>query len=137
MASYSRSTAGMGYVGYPAHIFRLQERYGFGTQTYEEKRVILHKWYSHLRAFLYENLKTDAEIENYNKDISPLLDEVAEHITLARQLYKPTFESIETCDPDERDFQTVMDGIVERLDVITAKSKVIDKVKPDSEDVVF
>jgi hypothetical protein len=111
--------------------------YGKGTQTYEEKRVILHKWYSHLRAYIPETLKNNDEIDNYNTTIAPLLDDVAEHILLARNLYKPTFESIDLCDPDEKDFQGVMDGIVERLDVITAKSKVIDKVKMPDEEMVF
>lgn len=137
MASYNRAASGMGYIGYPARIFFEMTNYGKGTQSYEEKRLILHKWYSHLRAYLAENLKTDADIENYNNEIAPLFDEVSQHIRLARELYKPTFESLELCDPDEKEFQEVMDGIVERLDVITAKSRVIDKVKPDGEDVIF
>jgi soluble cytochrome b562 len=137
MASYNRAASGMGYTGYPARIFFEMTNYGKGTQTYEEKRLILHKWYSHLTAYLQEQLKTNDQIDDYNNNIAPLLEDVAEHIRLARKLYKPTFESVMTCDPDEKDFQEVMDGIVERLDVITAKSKVIDKVKPDSEDVTF
>ena len=52
------------------------------------------------------------------------------------KMYKPTFEG-ESCDPDEKDFQEVMDGILERLDIITAKSKVIDKVKPDEDSVLM
>lgn len=127
----------MGYTGYPARIFFEMTNYGKGTQTYEEKRLILHKWYSHLSAYLQEQLKTNEQIEDYNQNIAPLLDEVAEHIKLARRLYKPTFETIDMCDPDEKDFQEVMDGIVERLDVITAKARVIDKVKPEGEDVIF
>lgn len=137
MASYNRASSGMGYTGYPARIFFEMTNYGKGTQTYEEKRLILHKWYSHLSAYLQEQLKTNEQIEDYNQNIAPLLDEVAEHIKLARRLYKPTFETIDMCDPDEKDFQEVMDGIVERLDVITAKARVIDKVKPEGEDVIF
>ena len=133
MASYNRAASGMGYTGYPARIFFEMTNYGKGTQTYEEKRVILHKWYSHLRAYLAENLKTNDDIDNYNNNIAPLLDEVAEHILMARQLYKPTFESVDLCDPDEKDFQGVMDGILERLDVITAKSKVIDSERTPEE----
>ena len=95
MASYNRAASGMGYTGYQARIFFEMTNYGKGTQTYEEKRVILHKWYSHLRAYIPETLKNNDEIENYNKNIAPLLDEVAEHILLARDLYKPTFESID------------------------------------------
>lgn len=137
MASYNRAASGMGYTGYPARIFFEMTNYGKDTQTYEEKRVILHKWYSHLCAYLAEQLRTNEQIEDYNENIAPLLNDVAENIRLARELYKPTFESIESCDPDEKDFQEVMDGILERLDVITAKSHVIDKVKQESEDVIF
>ena len=134
MAAHNRSA--LGYFGYPAQVFYEKINYGKGTQTYEEKRVILHKWYSDLRAWIPEQLKTDEEITFYNKEISPILDEVAEHIRMARQLYKPTFED-KSCDPDEKDFQQVLDGIVERLDVITAKAKVIDRVRQEGEDVVF
>jgi len=137
MASYNRAASGIGYTGYPARIFFEMTNYGKGTQSYEEKRVILHKWYSHLRAYLAENLKTDADIENYNNEIAPLLEEADTQIKLARIMYDPSFETLEFCNQNERDFQEIMDGIVERLDVITAKSKVIDKVKPDGEDVVF
>ena len=137
MATYNRAASGMGYTGYPARIFFEMTNYGKGTQTYEEKRIILHKWYSHLRAYIPETLKSNDDIENYNNNLSPLLDEVAEHINLARELYKPTFETIDMCDPDEKEFQGVMDGIVERLDVITAKSKAIDKVKPDDDTVLM
>jgi len=137
VATYNRAASGMGYTGYPARIFFEMTNYGKGTQTYEEKRVILHKWYSHLRAYIPETLKSNDDIDEYNLTIAPLLDDVAEHIRMARQLYKPTFESLETCDPDEKDFQEVMDGIIERLDVITAKSKVIDKQKPQDEEMIF
>ena len=133
MATYNRAASGMGYNGYPARIFFEMTNYGKGTQTYEEKRVILHKWYSHLRAYLPEILKTNDDIENYNDNISPLLDEVAVQIRVARELYKPTFESLTTCDPDEKDFQELMGGIHERLDVITAKTKVIDGEKIQEE----
>jgi hypothetical protein len=129
MATYNRAASGMGYTGYPARIFFEMTNYGKGTQTYEEKRLILHKWYSHLRAYLPEILKTDDEIDKYNLNVAPLLDDVAIRIKLARDLYKPTFENLTTCDPDEKDFQEMMDGIVELLDLITAKSNVIGKVK--------
>lgn len=137
MAYNKSSVAGMGYTGYPARIFFEMTNYGRGTQSYEEKRVILHKWFSHLSAYLQEQLKTNEQIEDYNTNIAPLLDEVSEHIKLARKLYKPSFESIELCDPDEKDFQEVMDGILERLDVITAKSKVIDKQRLQEEEMLF
>jgi hypothetical protein len=129
--------AGMGYVGIPALIFIESNNYGRGTQTYEEKRVILHKIYSYLRAYLPEFYDKDSKRIDYNEKVAPLLDNVSEDIRLARDQYKPTFESIKACDPEEKEFQQTMDTIFEKLFEIIAVSKVIDKEKMDNVEMIF
>ena len=129
--------AGMGYIGIPALIFIESNNYGRGTQTYEEKRVILHKIYSYLRAYLPEFYDKESKRIDYNEKVAPLLDNVSEDIRLARDQYKPTFESIKACDPEEKEFQQTMDTIFEKLFEIIAVSKVIDKEKMDNVEVMF
>lgn len=133
----SRTMAGMGYVGIPALIFIESNNYGRGTQTYEEKRVILHKIYSYLRAYLPESYDKESKRADYNEKVAPLLDNVSEDIKLAREQYKPTFESVKACDPEEKEFQQTMDTIFEKLFEIIAVSKVIDKEKMDNVEVFF
>lgn len=129
--------AGMGYVGIPALIFIESNNYGRGTQTYEEKRVILHKLYSYLRAYLPEFYDKESKRIDYNEKVAPLLDNVSEDIRLARDQYKPTFETIRACDPEEKEFQQTMDSIFEKLFEIIAVSKVIDKEKMDNVEMIF
>jgi hypothetical protein len=137
MTSYNRGTSAKEFFGIPGLIFRATDRYGLGTQTYEEKRVLLHKIYSYLRGYLPVLYNKDNKIEIYNAEIAPLLDDVSEEIKKAREAYKPTFEGQKTCDPDEKIFQTIMDGIFEMLMEIISISKVIDKEKMETEEVVF
>jgi hypothetical protein len=129
--------AGMGYVGIPALIFIESNNYGRGTQSYEEKRVILHKIYSYLRAYLPESYDKESKRIEYNEKIDPLLVKVSAFIELAREQYKPTFESIRVCDPEEKIFQETMDKIFEKLFEIIAVSKVIDKEKMDNVEMIF
>jgi predicted AlkP superfamily phosphohydrolase/phosphomutase len=136
MAAYNRSTSAKGYVGIPALIFIEFTHYGRGTQTYEEKRVILHKIYAYMRGYLPVSYNKDDKIIVYNDEIAPLLKEVSEEIRKAREAYKSTFEN-KSCDPDEKIFQTIMDGIFERLVEISGVSKVIDKEKMETEEVIF
>jgi hypothetical protein len=129
------SLAQTGYVGYPYRIFLEMTNYGRGTQTHLEKMVILEKWYSHLRACLpivYEDKK---KLPEYETDIAPLLMKVYDQIEAMNQQYDPTFESLESCNPDEKIFVKTMRGVFERLDVITAKTKLIDKQKGDEDGV--
>jgi len=137
MAAYNRSTSAKGYVGIPALIFIDLTHYGRGTQTYEEKRVILHKIYAYMRGYLPVSYNKDDKIKVYNEEIAPLLDAVSEEIGKAREAYKASFEGLKTNDPDEKVFQTLMDGIFERLLEIAAVSKVIDKEKMETEEVIF
>lgn len=131
------SIAGMGYVGIPALIFIESNNYGRGTQSYEEKRVILHKIYSYLRAYLPEMYNKEGKREEYNNGVSVALDEAAFLIGLARDQYKATFEGSRSCDPEEKDFQKTMDSIFEKLYEIIAISKIIDKEKMDNLEMIF
>lgn len=127
------SLAQAGYVGYPYRIFLEMTNYGRGTQTHLEKMVILEKWYSHLRACLpvvYEKKE-----DEFNKDIAPLLEDANKQIEIMNQKYDAGFEGIEHCNPAEKDFIKIMRGVFERLDFITAKTKLIDKQKGDDEEV--
>lgn len=133
----SRSVAGMGYVGIPALLFLESLNYGRGTQTYEEKRVCLHKQYSQLRAILPEQYDKESRRIEYNEKIHPIMMETAELIRLARDQYKPSFEGQRSCDPDEKEFQETMDTIVEKLYEIMAISKIIDKERMDNQEVIF
>lgn len=126
----------LGYAGYPYRIFLEMTNYGRGTQTHLEKMVILEKWYSHLRAclpVLYE--KTDEKRVEFEKEISPLLFEVNAQIEIMNREYSANFEGIDHCNPAEKEFCKIMRGVFERLDEITAKTKLIDRQKGDDEAV--
>jgi len=124
----------IGLAGYPGYIFLQKIRYGYGHQRYDEKRTILHNWYSALRAYLpviyraddtsemYKNKK-----EEYRETLLPLIDAVAKEIITARLWYRPSFENPEIYDPEEQTYEELLDGIKERLDDITAMTHIIDK----------
>jgi hypothetical protein len=119
--------------GYPGQIFVLKLRYGYGTQQLIEKLEILHSWYSNLIAYLPELYgKDDKKKEDYNLTFKPLFEEVSEEIDAAYQIYDGSFEGA-TCNPSEKRLLKAMRGIKERLDVITAKSKIIDDLRSDDE----
>lgn len=120
--------------GYPGQIFVLKLRYGYGTQQLIEKLELLHSWYSNLRAYLPElYAKNDGKAEEYNTTYAPLLEEVAAEINAAYELYDGTYEG-QSCNPNEKKLLKAMRGIKERLDIITAKSKIIDDMKSDGEE---
>jgi hypothetical protein len=130
----------IGLAGYPGYIFLQKIRYGYGKQRYDEKRTILHNWYSALRSHLPVLYHADDESEGYKTKkeeyakIKRLLDDVSKEIAVARKLYKPTFENPERYDPLESEFEEVLEGIQERLDVITANTHIIDKAKSDDDE---
>jgi hypothetical protein len=132
MATYNRAASGMGYTGYPARIFFEMTNFGKGTQTYIEKLTILDKWFSHLRAYLPVIL--EKKLDDYNERYAPALIKVDEKLTEAWDIYKSTFEGMESFDPDEKMFQLFMRGIFIDLDEITANSKVIDKEQTPEEE---
>lgn len=131
----------IGLVGYPGYIFLQKIRYGYGHQRYDEKRTILHNWYSALRSYLpviyraddksdlYKNKK-----EEYNTLLQPMLEDVAKEIKAAREKYRSTFENPEMYDPEEQVFETILEGIQERLDDITAITHIIDKTRSDDDE---
>ena len=128
------SIAGMGYVGIPALIFIELNNYGRGTQTYEEKRIILHKIFCYNQSYLHVAY-SDKKPDEYNEKLDPLFGETARLIAQARDEYKATFEGLGSCDPDEKKFQETMDAIFEKLTEIIAESHVIDKQKPGDEEM--
>jgi hypothetical protein len=120
--------------GYPGQIFVLKLRYGYGTQQLIEKLELLHSWYSDLRAYLPELYsKNDSKIDEYNTIFAPLLDEVSTEITAAYEKYDGNYEG-QSCDPNEKALLKSMRGIKERLDIITAKSRIIDNLKGEDEE---
>jgi len=126
----------MGYVGFQALVFYELMLYGT-EETYEKNRKHLHKCYSYLRAKLPVMYDKEGKREVYNKDIAPLLDDVASQTNIARELYRSTFEGIHTWTEDEKEFDAAMDGIFERLSVIAAVSGMIDKEKMDEMEMTF
>jgi len=120
--------------GYPGQIFVLKLRYGYGTQQIIEKLELLHSWYSNLRAYLPElYAKDDKKTEDYNTTFSPLLEDVSVEIDAAYEMYSGTYEG-QSCNPNEKQLLKSMRGIKERLDIITAKSRIIDDMKTDGEE---
>lgn len=135
-------TRKIGIAGYPGYIFLQKIRYGYGHQRYDEKRTILHNWYSALRAYLpviyhvddtTEKLYKSKKLE-YTTILKPMLEDVAKEIAVARKNYKSTFENPEIYDPEESKFESLLEGIQERLDDITAITHIIDKGKIEDED---
>ena len=135
MASYNRAASGMGYTGYPARIFFEMTNYGKGTQLHLEKLTILDKWFSHLRAFL--PVLMEKEQENYEKYFFPSLCSVDQKLKNAWDIYSPTMEGMNSCNPDEKEFILFMRGIFIDLDEITANAKVIDKEQLKEEAIRF
>ena len=121
--------------GYPGQIFVLKLRYGYGTQQLIEKLEILHSWYSNLIAYLPEVYgRDDKRKEEYQTVYAPLFDDVAIQINEAYKLYDGSFEG-QSCNPSEKELLKAMRGIKERLDVITAKSRIIDDMKSDGQEM--
>ena len=135
MARGRSPMSSLGLTGYPLRIFFEMTNYGRGTQTHLEKMVILEKWYSHLRAYLpvmYEG----KEEEYIQKGYPVMMRDVNGEIEAMNTAYDPIFEGVQTCNVNEKKFGLIMRGVFERLDVITAKAKLIDKIKSDEEDVI-
>lgn len=115
--------------GYPGQIFVCMLRYGYGTQSHIEKMEILHNWYSHLRAFLPE--KYGKKPQDY--PFTDLMQEAFEEMNGAFDKYDPAFEDMQTCNPGEKEFIRALWAVYERLDEITAQSRIIDDLKTEGE----
>ena len=145
MAGLNRSNIGrLAVSGYPGHIFVCKLRYGYGHQDHIEKLEILHSWYSDLNAYLPVMFKdkpegyTEPSINKEDKKVSiaDLMEDAAIEIDATYEKYDPLFEG-QTCDPKEKVFIKALRGIKERLDVITAESKIIEGIKTEDTQEVF
>jgi len=121
----SRGLFGSNFTGYPALVFYEMVNYGRGTQSHLEKMVILEKWYSHIRAYLPAMYDKKKQSEYYDKEIAHLIMEAFEQIERMNDQYDPTFEGIQTCNMEEKNFCKIMRGVYERLDNITALTGII------------
>jgi hypothetical protein len=141
LAGLSRSSIGrLAVSGYPGHIFVCKLRYGYGHQEYIEKLEILHSWYSDLNAYLpvmFKGKETEYKTKQYSQDgtkekvsLYDLMEDVGNEIDTTYNSYNPIFEG-QTCDTHEKTFIKALRGIKERLDVITAESKIIEGMKMD------
>jgi len=126
--------------GYPGQIFVCILRYGYGNQQHIEKMEILHSWYSHLRAYLPE--KFAKKSDDYNKVVCGeeegkkinLLDKAHDEMLTLFMKYNPLFEG-KSCGEEEKEFIKSLWAVYERLDEITAKSKIIDDLKTEDEEM--
>lgn len=120
--------------GYPGQIFVRMLRIDYGTPSIIIQLKILHSWYSRLRGYLPELYgKTDKKMQEYNEVFAPLFDELSIEIDAAYELYDGSFEG-QSCNPTEKKILKAMRGIEERLDVITAKAKIIDNIQSEDEE---
>lgn len=130
MVAASRAAAGMGYVGYPAHIFYC--KVFFDRQESHFKRMwTLEQWYSDLRGYLPLIFEKDSK--TYKEIIFPKLLELDQKIDAAWEEYEQRFDSEATWDPAELVFNRSVKTILRDLDEVTAISKVIDKQKMNEE----
>ena len=131
MAQFRRSAAGLGYKGIPALVFIGLNNYGVGNQLHIEKLTILDKIYAGLRV----RVPIVIEGEEFNKTFAPLLKDADNRLLAAYESYEPTYEDVETCNPEEKNFIIEMRGIYILLAEIAGKSGIIDDQKPDEEAV--
>jgi len=136
MVANRRVSAGMGYTGIPALIFFELAHYGKEGDTYENDRKTLHKIYAYLKTYV-PKVAYAGKADDYNRDIQPMMQDAFERTGKIREMYNPRFESSITCTGEEKTFQKEMDGLFEVLSDIITTSKVIDKIKPEGEEMVF
>lgn len=133
MAQFRRTAAGLGYKGIPALVFIALNNYGVGTQSHEEKLLILNKLYAFLRGYLPVAFDAD----EFNTKFSGNLKEANEMLMDAIDEYEPSFEGLKQNNPDEKEFVKHMLSIYILLVEIVTTSKIIDDQKPESEEVNF
>jgi hypothetical protein len=104
---------------------------------------ILESWYSDLRAILPVIWEKKSEeytsvIRWGGKTVQDLMVDADARLLYAMNMYRPTFEGEDSCDPLEKEFMIYLRGILYLLDEITAISKIIDKVSSyeDGEELV-
>ena len=79
MVAASRAAAGMGYVGYPAHIFYMKI-YLDRQETHFKRLWTLEQWYSDLRGYLPNFLKGSNPTEEDFKRIAELMPVIDQRI---------------------------------------------------------
>lgn len=123
--------------GYPGQIFVLKLRYGYGSQRIIEKLEILDNWYSNLNAYLPEFFgKDDKKRDEFNETYHPLLLDVVREIDAAYEIYDGVFEG-DSCSPQEKALLKAMRGVKYRLDIITAKARILDGMQAEDDQGVL
>jgi hypothetical protein len=134
MVAASRAAAGMGYTGYPAHIFYMKAF--FERQDTHFKRMwTLEQWYSDLRGYLPVLFEKTSPI--YEETIFPKLETFDERINKTWNLYEQRYDDPSTWNPEELSFNRRVVGCLRDLDEITAISRVINKEKIEGYEVLF
>ena len=133
----------IGLMGFPGYISVYKIRYGYGHQEYIEKLEILDNWFSDLNAYLPVMFK--GKEGEYTEPRFKIVDEngvvkchsLYDLMSLARldldtayNKYQPAFEG-QSLDGTEKLFIKSLRAIKERLNVITAESKIIEGAKID------
>ena len=81
----------------------------------------------------YEN--SNPKQKEFWDKILPRLNNVEKEINAMHDLYDATYEDPDTCNPEEKNFILAMRGVFERLDKITAITKIIEGIEPDKSEV--
>lgn len=132
MVAASRAAAGMGYVGYPAHIFYM--KIFFDRQETHFKRLwTLEQWYSDLRGHLPVMFESKQDI--YDSLLYPKIETIDERIDDAWIDYEKRFDEPNSWSQEELDFNDKVKVVLRDLDDLTATSKVIDKMAFSEETV--
>ena len=128
MAQKGRSIAGMGYTGYPALIYFGLLNYGFGGRSHYENMTLLKKTWSFCETYI-DAIKEEKEKEFFPLNLDEKISDCFTEIKLTHELYRPDFESLGTCSPEEKQFISACDDVFYRLNRIIAPTKIIDNVE--------
>lgn len=123
----------LGLVGYPLLVFFIMKDYGKNNMSHIERLTELDKWYSHLRARLPELYAKKAD--EYALELDPKLKDVDGELQAAWQKYNPLFEGLQACSEDEKIFNRICSGVYQRLDEITAISRLVEGVSSEEFEV--
>jgi hypothetical protein len=129
MAGLSRGISKL--TDYPGHVMLCKIRMEYGLQTHLERMGILHNWYSDLLAYLPILFEGKPELEEFKY----LLNGIHDELMSVWQAYSPAFEGVKECGDSEKTFILGTWGVKERLDKLTAMSKIIEGRKVDTEEM--
>ena len=125
--AYSRGIGKL--TDYPGHVMLCKIRMEYGLQTHLERMGILHNWYSDLLAYLPIVFEGKKEMETFVS----LLNDVNKELSEVWKAYQPSFEGLKECGDMEKKFILGTWGVKERLDKITAMSRIIEGRKIDED----